>query len=70
MSALLEAALESGPRDHALACLLVLNGLRVSEALAADLADLNSSRGHRTLQLRRKGGKRQTTALAPRTGGA
>jgi site-specific recombinase XerD len=70
MSALLEAALQSGPRDHALACLLVLNGMRVSEALAADVGDLNASRGHRTLELRRKGGKRQTTALAPRTAAA
>jgi integrase/recombinase XerD len=67
MRALLEAAQASGPRDHALACLLALNGLRVSETIVADVADLALERGHRTLRLRRKGGKRQTVALAPRT---
>ena len=30
----------SGTCDHALACLLALNGLRVSEALDADIDDL------------------------------
>jgi integrase/recombinase XerD len=70
MRALLDTAQASGARDHALACLLALSGLRVSEALAADVADLSSERGHRTLRLRRKGGKRQTVALAPRTAAA
>jgi integrase/recombinase XerD len=67
MRALLDAAQASGERDHALACLLALNGLRISETLTADVADLAHERGHRTLRLRRKGGKRQTVALAPRT---
>lgn len=67
MRALLAAAQASGPRDYALACLLGLSGLRVSEALAADVADVGHERGHCTLRLRRKGGKRQTVALAPRT---
>jgi len=70
MRALLDAAQASGVRDHALACLLALNGLRVSETLAADVSDLAQERGHRTLRLRRKGGKRQTVALAPRTAAA
>jgi integrase/recombinase XerD len=70
MRALLDAAQASGARDHALACLLALSGLRVSETLAADVADLGHERGHRTLRLRRKGGKRQTVALAPRTADA
>lgn len=70
MRAMLDAAQTSGRRDHALACLLVLNGLRISEALAADVCDLGHERGHRTLSLRRKGGKRQTVALAPRTADA
>jgi site-specific recombinase XerD len=70
LRALLAAAQASGPRDHALTCLLALNGLRISETLAADVADLAHERGHRTLRLRRKGGKRQTTALAPRTAAA
>ncbi len=70
LRALLDAAQASGERDHALACLLALSGLRVSETLAADVADLAHERGHRTLRLRRKGGKRQTVALAPRTAAA
>jgi integrase/recombinase XerD len=70
MRGLLDAAHASGLRDHALACLLVLNGLRVSETMAADVADLAYERGHRTIKLRRKGGKRQRIALAPRTAAA
>lgn len=65
--AFLAAAEASGPRDYALACLLALNGLRVSETLALDVADLGTERGHRIVQLRRKGGKRQAAPLAPRT---
>jgi site-specific recombinase XerD len=67
MRALLDTARASGRRDHALACLLALNGLRITEALRADVDDLGVERGHRTLRLHRKGGKRQTIALAPRT---
>lgn len=70
MRALLDTAQASGARDHALACLLALNGLRITEALRADVADLGHERGHRTLALRRKGSKRQTIALAPRTAAA
>ncbi len=55
------------PRDHALASLLALNGLRISEALRADLDDLDFERGHRTLKIVRKGGKHATIPLAPRT---
>lgn len=57
----------SGGRDHALACLLALNGLRVSEALNSDVEDLGLERGHRTLTITRKGGKIVTIPLAPRT---
>jgi integrase/recombinase XerD len=57
----------SGGRDHALACLLALNGLRVSEALNANVEDLGLQRGHRTLTITRKGGKVVTIPLAPRT---
>ncbi len=70
MRALLHAGRASGLRDHALVCLLALNGLRVSETLAADVTDLGHERGHHTLRLHRKGGKRQTVALAPRTADA
>ncbi len=63
---LVEAGL-CGGRDHALACLLALNGLRISEALGADIDDLDHNRGHRTLFIHRKGGKTATIPLAPRT---
>jgi integrase/recombinase XerD len=62
----LGAAGLSSSRDHALVSLLALNGLRVSEALGADIDALGLERGHRTLTVTRKGGKVVTTPLAPR----
>ncbi|MEM1332752.1 MAG: tyrosine-type recombinase/integrase [Actinomycetota bacterium] len=56
-----------GGRDHAPAYLLALNGLRISEALGADISDLDQNRGQRTLFVRRQGGKTATIPLAPRT---
>ena len=56
-----------GGRDHALMCLLALNGLRISEALGADIENLDYQRGHRTLFVHRKGHKSATIPLAPRT---
>lgn len=50
--------------------LLALNGLRISEALNADIEDLSTERGHRTLAIVRKGGKHVTIPIAPRTGRA
>jgi integrase/recombinase XerD len=47
--------------------LLAINGLRVSEALGADIEALGLERGHRTLTIARKGGKIVTIPLAPRT---
>ena len=67
LGAFLVAAGLSSNRDHALASLLALNGLRISEALGADVEDLNVERGHRTLRIVRKGGKQVTIPLAPRT---
>ena len=63
---LVQAGLAGG-RDHALACLLALNGLRVSEALGADIEDLGMERGHHTLLVRRKGGRTVIVPMAPRT---
>ena len=63
---LVQAGLAGG-RDHALACLLALNGLRISEALGAHIEHLGVERGHRTLTITRKGGKIVTIPLAPRT---
>ena len=57
----------AGARDHALISLLALNGLRVSEAIGADIERLGLERGHRTLVVLRKGGKTVTIPLAPRT---
>jgi integrase/recombinase XerD len=66
LGALLVAAGLSSSRDHALVSLLALNGLRVSEALGADIDALGLERGHRTLTVTRKGGKLVTMPLAPR----
>jgi integrase len=54
-------------QEHALISLLTLNGLRISEALSADIDDLGLERGHRTLTVLREGGKLVTIPLAPRT---
>jgi integrase-like protein len=47
--------------------LLAINGLRISEALGADIDAHGLERGHRTLTVLRKGGKIVTIPLAPRT---
>jgi integrase/recombinase XerD len=54
-------------RDLALLTLLGHNGLRIGEALGADATDLGTERGHRTLRITRKGGRRATVVLAPVT---
>lgn len=57
--------------DHAhaaLAVLLGLNGLRVSEACGTNIEDLGFERGHRTLAIVGKGNKPATIPLVPRTG--
>jgi integrase/recombinase XerD len=66
LGALLVAAGLSSSRDHALVSLLALTGLRVSEALGADIDALGLERGHRTLTVTRKGGTVVTMPLAPR----
>jgi Phage integrase family len=43
------------------------NGLRISEALDADIDDFDIDRGHRTLRVVRKGGRQVTIRLAPHT---
>jgi integrase/recombinase XerD len=56
--------------DHAhaaLAVLLSLNGLRVSEACSADIENLGFERGHRTLRIVGKGNKPAVIPLVPRT---
>ena len=67
VGAMLVAAGLSGASDHALISLLALNGLRVSEAIGANIEQLGLERGHRTLVIHRKDGKTVTIPLAPRT---
>ena len=66
LGSLLVTAGLSSPRDHALVSLLALNGLRVSEAIGANIEALGLERGHRTLTVLCKGGKLVTMPLAPR----
>ena len=57
-------------RAHvALAALLGLNGLRVSEACETNIEDLGFERGHRTLRIVGEGNKPATIPLVPRTAG-
>jgi integrase/recombinase XerD len=67
LGALLVAAGLGVAAEHALISLLALNGLRVSEAIGANIEALGVERGHRTLMVTRKGGKVATIPLAPRT---
>ncbi len=60
----------AGGRDHALACMLALSGLRISEALGADIEHSGMVRGHRIMTVTRKGGGIVTVPIAPRTGRA
>src|SRR3954447_10933910 len=62
---LLATATKHSARLGALIGLLVLNGLRISEALAADIRDYGHDRGHRVLRIVRKGGKAARIPLAP-----
>ncbi len=64
---LLKLAKTEGPRAYALAVLLATTGMRISEALNADVEDLSVVRGRRVLFITRKGGKGQRIALAPAT---
>lgn len=60
------AAGPAARRDAALLGMLAELGLRVSEALGLDLADLRHNRGHRTVRVRGKGGKtRELPVPAP-----
>jgi len=65
--ALMDAAQAAGPRDLALVSLLLLNGLRVSEACAVQVTDLTVERGHRVLNVTRKRGRREQVPLAAPT---
>jgi site-specific recombinase XerD len=63
--AVLSAAQSRGDavRNFAFVALLVFCGLRVSEALGADVSDLAEQRGHRVVRVMGKGGKPRTVPL-------
>ena len=63
----LDTAAAHSPRASALVHLLAFNGLRITEALNADVDDLVHDRGHRALRVTRKGGKAGRVAIAPVT---
>lgn len=64
--ALLTAAADHSPRMRALVALLLVDGLRISEALALDVDQVRGyDRGHRVVTLRRKGGRTARAALPP-----
>lgn len=67
LSAFMVQAGISTQREHALASLLALNGLRLSEALNADIDNLGFERDHHILRIIGKGGKGAVVPLAPRT---
>lgn len=62
---LLTAAAKHSPRSLALVALLTFCGLRISEALGADVRDYSHDHGHRILKITRKGGKRARVPLPP-----
>jgi len=62
---LLDAAEADGPRSAALVTLLMPNGLRIDEALAADVEHFTYQEGHRVLRVVRKGAKAATVAPPP-----
>ncbi len=65
--ALLDSAEAHSPRWGALVSLLAYNGVRIDEALRADVAGYTYQRGHRVLRITRKGGRSSTEPLAPPT---
>ena len=66
LGAFIAQAAASGPVDHALACVLGLLGLRVGEACAIDIENLDAARGHRTVTVLGKGHKLAVIPLPPR----
>jgi integrase len=66
LGAFIAQAAAAGPIDHALACLLGLLGLRVGEACAIDIENLDASRGHRTVTVLGNGHKLAVLPPPPR----
>lgn len=64
---LLNAAEKAPHRDHALICLLGLNGLRVAEVAGIDVEHIERYQGSLVANITRKGGKPQRIPMAART---
>ena len=67
LSRFLQYAALGSHRDQALCYLLALNGLRISEALGADIEDMRFERNHRVIHIIGKGRKEADVPLAPPT---
>lgn len=67
LSDLITAAATDSAQSAALVTLLAYNGLRITEALGADVSDYSYQRGHRVLRITRKGGSTSTEPLAAPT---
>lgn len=61
--AMIKAAGEVGLRELASIVLMLLLGLRVSEVVGSNVEDIGIERGQRTIDVTRKGGKRQRLPL-------
>jgi integrase len=62
---LIETARDWAPRSYALVMLLYLTGARVDELLSLNADQLGCDRGHRTLPLTQKGGKKRPAPVPP-----
>jgi integrase/recombinase XerD len=62
---LIETARDWAPRSYALVMLLYLTGARVDELLSLNADQLGYDRGHRTLPLTQKGGKKRPAPVPP-----
>lgn len=65
----LDLGKESSPRDHALVCVLGLNGLRIGELCSLNVADVGRNAGYHTIKFIREKSNRQEAEvpLSPRT---
>lgn len=64
---LLNAAERGTHRDHALICLLGLNGLRVAEVAGIEIEDIERYQGSLVVSITRKGGNPQRIPMSSRT---
>ena len=67
LSRFLQFAAMGSTRDHALCMLLALNGLRINEALSANIEDLHDIREHHLLHIVGKGKKEADVPLSTAT---